>query len=325
MSVRVTLASCVALVALGCEPDVELLRAPVTTPDLDASATRWMVEPAVTGANLRALWGSSASDVWAVGEGGTALHWNGTSWRAVSAGTGANLTSVWVSNPGDAWAVGANPDGTSVLLRWDGSQWSLSPSPQRGARTSLRSVWGSLFRELWLVGSPEPPDPAAWRWDGTQWRPEFMPDVMRSQGFFAVRGAAPDDLWFAAEPPSLVHRSMMSWEMPVTLPRGAAFEGAMCASGDRAVWVASGANALRYASSSWSTFPLAAVGTVRGLWCGRNNEVWAVGDAAQIARWDGSRWSFATSPRASLAAVWSAPSGETWAVGARGAVLRYVR
>lgn len=325
MSLRLAIASCAALAVVGCEPDVELIRATTITPEADASGPRWVVEPSVTNANLRALWGSSASDVWAVGDAGTAIHWDGASWRAVTSGTGANLTSVWASNPGDAWVVGANADGTSALLRWDGSQWNLTPSPQRGLRTSLRAVWGNLFREVWLVGVPDGMDPSAWRWDGSQWHPEFTPDMMRSQGFINVRGAGVDDLWFAAEPPSVVHRSMMSWESAVPLPRGAPFEGALCAGSDRALWVASGANAMRYAMSSWTTFPLTSLGAVRSLWCGRNGEVWAVGDAAQIARWDGSRWSVSASPRASLTAVWSASTGETWAVGARGAVLRYVR
>ena len=35
---------------------------------------------------LEGVWGTSASDVWAVGFGGTILHYNGTTWSSVSGG-----------------------------------------------------------------------------------------------------------------------------------------------------------------------------------------------------------------------------------------------
>ena len=39
--------------------------------------------------NLEGLWGSGASDIWAVGQDGVILHWEGTSWSAVASSTGS--------------------------------------------------------------------------------------------------------------------------------------------------------------------------------------------------------------------------------------------
>ncbi len=44
--------------------------------------------------------GSSDSDVFAVGNGGTVLHHDGASWSAMTSGTSANLAGVWGSASG---------------------------------------------------------------------------------------------------------------------------------------------------------------------------------------------------------------------------------
>ena len=45
------------------------------------------------------------NDAWAVGGGGTTLHWNGTVWSSVPSGTTETLYGVWGSGPNDVWAV----------------------------------------------------------------------------------------------------------------------------------------------------------------------------------------------------------------------------
>lgn len=320
---RAALASCAALLSLRCEPDVELLRA-TSASEPDAQAPRWAEVSSPIASDLRAVWGTSPRDVWAVGDGGVALRWDGVAWRPVATGTSANLVAVWGARANDAWAVGAGLDGSSVLLHWDGSRWAMSAPPQRSSRTSLRAVWGSGVTDVWLTGVAEMPDPSTWHWDGTQWRPEFVPGGMRPPGFVAITGSG-DDLWAAAEFPAFVRHTSAGWEPPVLLPRGSTFDGGLCVTSDRALWVASGANVLRYASSAWSSYPLAQLGTVRALACESANEVWAVGEASQVARWDGARWTLATVPRPGLVSVWRAQTGEVWAVGARGAIVRYGR
>lgn len=319
---RVALAVCVAHLALGCEPEVELLRATSASAP-DAQTPRWTLQTSGVASDLRAVWGTSSTAVWAVGDGGVALFWEGASWRSVPTNTGANLTAVWASRSDDAWAIGANADGSTVLLRWDGTRWSPSPSPQRNARTALKAVWGTSAQDVWLSSVAEMPDPAAWHWDGTQWRPEFIPGGMRPPGLVAIAGTGADDVWFAAEQPILAHHNASGWDLPVMLPRGTSFDGGLCATVDRSVWITSGANLLRYTAGAWSSFPIAALGVARALWCVRGDDVWAVGEGAQVAHWDGARWSLADVPRANLADVWRAPSGEVWAVGARGTILRY--
>src|SRR5205085_2469989 len=62
-------------------------------------------------------------------------------WRTVSSpnpGTDDSLYAVSALSSSDVWAVGNNYDGGPVLVRtlimhWDGTQWSVVPSPNPGS------------------------------------------------------------------------------------------------------------------------------------------------------------------------------------------------
>ena len=59
-----------------------------------------------TGQRIKAVWGSSSNDVFAVGMGGTILHYDGTAWSPMSSGTSHTLVGVWGSSGSDVFAVG---------------------------------------------------------------------------------------------------------------------------------------------------------------------------------------------------------------------------
>jgi photosystem II stability/assembly factor-like uncharacterized protein len=63
------------------------------------------------------VWGSSGSDIFAVGEGGSILHSDGTNWRALRSGTTNALYGTWGSSSSDVFAVGAG----GTILHCDGA------------------------------------------------------------------------------------------------------------------------------------------------------------------------------------------------------------
>jgi hypothetical protein len=115
---------------------------------LHRNGTRWHVmtvpQPG-TSSNLSAVTATSAANVWAVGafiKGNASdtlvLHWNGAAWtRAASPSPGGSvpldqLFAVSATSANNAWAVGAydnGPTGGTVILHWDGTAWTLVPSP----------------------------------------------------------------------------------------------------------------------------------------------------------------------------------------------------
>ena len=106
----------------------------------------------------RGVWGSEASDVWAVGDYGTIQHWDGTAWSCVWSGTTDNLYSVWGTSASDIWAVGQ----FGTIKHWDGSAWTKVPS---GTTNGLTNVWGNGASDIWAVGNSG----TIVHWDGSAW------------------------------------------------------------------------------------------------------------------------------------------------------------
>jgi len=96
----------------------------------------WTMQPSVTKQSLRAVDGRALDDVWAVGDGGTVLHWDGISWKAVA------------SAPNDDYrAVAATADGIYLagairLRRYEPatSTWTVVGGPALQQVHGLQSL-----------------------------------------------------------------------------------------------------------------------------------------------------------------------------------------
>jgi hypothetical protein len=75
---------------------------------LHYNGTDWSVMDNGSTEALSAVWGSSGSDVYAVGEHGAMLHYNGTSWAVMDSGTNDHLAGIWGNSGSDVYAVGSN-------------------------------------------------------------------------------------------------------------------------------------------------------------------------------------------------------------------------
>jgi hypothetical protein len=96
--------------------------------------------------NLRAIWGSGTNDIWAVGEVGAIVHYDGTAWSPITTPpTTIGLRGIWGTAANDVWAVGDS----GVIEHFDGSRWSQDV---RSTSRTLRAVWGDPSGELWVVG-----------------------------------------------------------------------------------------------------------------------------------------------------------------------------
>jgi hypothetical protein len=85
---------------------------------------------------LLALHGFAANDVWAVGDDGLALRFDGTQWTKVTSGTSQNLHAVWGATSNDVWVTGEG----GIVLRWNGT--SLQPVTGVPANRTFDSVRG---------------------------------------------------------------------------------------------------------------------------------------------------------------------------------------
>jgi len=90
----------------------------------------------------------SSSDVWAVGDSGIIIRWNGTGWNSVSSPilVGKHLFWVDMVSSTEGWAVGSD----GCIIHWDGTSWRNVTSPT-GAW--LRCIDMVSSTDGWIVGA----------------------------------------------------------------------------------------------------------------------------------------------------------------------------
>jgi hypothetical protein len=135
----------------------------------------------------------SASDVWAVGGRGLAMHWNGTTWTITRTGTTANVHRVWGSRSNDVWATTIQTDrgggnATGQLLHWVGDRWLTVTVPFPAAQRPA-VVHGSGGSDVWVATQTNRTTETGsiWRYDGARWTE--MRDGLPAAPF------TPIDLW----------------------------------------------------------------------------------------------------------------------------------
>jgi photosystem II stability/assembly factor-like uncharacterized protein len=135
-------------------------------------AGRWAEQPPLTTQFLRHVFGLSDREVFAVGDRGTVLRWNGLGWRAMVTPSDTILRGVWASGPDDVFAVG----GAGTILRYDGVRWYPMPSP---TSRELRAVWGTGPTDVYAAGEQG----TLLRFDGARWTRMTSPTRQFLLGF----------------------------------------------------------------------------------------------------------------------------------------------
>ncbi len=123
----------------------------------DGAALTVMIEGLNT---IRGFWAAGPDDVYAVGDVGAIVHYNGTGWTAMSSGlTEVSLKGVWGSGTTNVYAVGDS----GAIVRYNGTGWSAVPSS--GTTQTLNGVWGSGPNDVYAVGNSG----AIVHYNGTDW------------------------------------------------------------------------------------------------------------------------------------------------------------
>jgi hypothetical protein len=261
----------------------------------------------------------STHDAWAVGysqnhdihdpELTLIEHWNGSHWSIVPSPnpvTRSNrLFGVATLSSNDAWAVGYssfNPNTINnvrhaLIEHWDGSQWSVIPSPNPGQfATELYSVAAVSSNDIWAVGNFQNiqgnVQTLIEHWDGNQWN--ISSNSTEGGALYGVSASSSNDVWVVGQVGNM--QSFEHWD-----------------------------------GKTWSVVPSPAPGLRREIVATTAvsaNDVWAVGDYQNssnitqtlIEHWDGSKWSIVDSPNPGsnadlLTGISAVSSNNIWVVG----------
>ncbi len=149
---------------------------------------------------LNAIWGADANNIWAVGQHGIAVNWDGKYWSNAPVGADISLKSVSGSSASDVWTTGG--------FHWDGLRWTQAPG---GALT--HDVWAVSPTNAWatagLTATFQIPDVA--RWDGHTWNTtQVLDPTMTGFSIFAIWGGV-DTAWAVGEGEMILHYANGVW------------------------------------------------------------------------------------------------------------------
>lgn len=320
---------------------------PLASADGTPGLPAWGTEPSPNVGVLNGLSVRTASDIWAVGHSpgleyaSRTLHYDGTAWTLVPSPNlddGVRLQDVVAIAPDDAWAVGfaRNPsslDDRNVAMHWDGTAWTIVPTPQPGGQFAdrLLAVDAVASNDVWAVGVFDTLYPASsnrsltLHWDGTEWRVvprggpilhRFAPQPCDTYGGLAgITVVSPTDIWAVGDA-TTCHYDGTSWqEVPSPQPEypelAYPLEDVSAVSSDD-VWavgaritdtpytVAWGNFAEHWDGQQWTRVrQLGDAIVLLGVEAVASNDVWAVGRndyGPRILHYDGSTWSDVATP-----------------------------
>jgi hypothetical protein len=275
------------------------------------NGTAWSAvsTPALSGdAQFNGVDGSASNNVWAVGSGpgssALAERWNGTAWSTVAVplpagATGGGLMDVKTFSATSAFAVGEHrsssaPFRRTLVSRWNGSAWSVLPSPNPdGTQNLLFAVDGVSNSDVWAIGGVghdgyggDVVAPLVLRWNGSAWSEVTIPassqfSITRVEDVVTV---AANDVWIVG---TAFDRAMLQH-----VPYWAHWNGTGFQQG---------------------TLPGAPGGRFDAVTALSATKVYAVGSL--IARWNGTAWAVESTPPGSLRAADVVGPGTVWTVG----------
>ncbi len=345
------------------EPDAEIIPDASTTDvvtdtdsDVDAgncsaSGLCRATGPLEAFVSLTAVWGSSATDVWAVGAHGTILHYDGVTWEKAERPDGEiayTMRAVWLERFDDVWIV----DGRRIRHSngWKGpsaTEWSFfdyssfDPDPV-AIRGRAGTTWlGRASFRYSDDGTPLPMNgeplvkSAGWADDG----PSNPQMIGPWYGYTATTITVPraDEVWSAGD--NHVLRATLQdplddvWTVEEHDSRSTHPLYGIWGD-ENTVWIVGEAGTLRRMPRSavpgkvFEIVPSPTTADLRGVFGFGTNDVWAVGDASTVLHWDGASWAKLSTPfdastdKPTMRSVWGSSPNDVWIVG-DGAVLHF--
>jgi len=144
-----------------------------------------------------AIWGSSSSDIYAVGYIRNILHYDGDRWSELEAD---ELTDpqwdVWGSSPNNVFAIG-HPH-----IHYDGTSWEIIEGIPAGR---YYGVWGSGESDVFFVGN----EGLISHFDGEQWSEM---NTTTNERLWEVWGSSSTDVYAIGGEETILHYNGFDWQ-----------------------------------------------------------------------------------------------------------------
>ena len=265
----------------------------------------------------------SESDVWAVGSGGTILHYRvgmvnrvGV-WSRVPCPLRTELRAIDMLSSTEGMAV----DDAGHVLRYNGSTWESSA--QLGGGVELWALDMVSGAEGWAAGEGT----KIFHYSGGAWHQDAVSGVDRpgSKTIYGLHMLSPTDGWAVGSSGLILHYNGTSWES-VTSPTTSTLRSVRMVAADEGWAVGDAGTILHYtAASGWQAANSPVQANLHALSMISRDEGWAAGGEGVLLHYNsGAGWHLHVGPTGyTVRAIHMLSALEGWAVGSAGTILHY--
>jgi DNA-binding beta-propeller fold protein YncE len=254
-----------------------------------------------TYAELWDIWGTSGDDIFAVGEDGAIIHYNGSAWRTMKTNSASQLRGVWGSSSSNVYAVGSN----GTILHYNGRTWRLAYGGYKPF--SYIDVWGSSASDVFVVGDQG----KIVHYDGNAW--SSMDSDVSPWQLIGVWGSSASDVFVVGLSGKISHYDGNTWS---SMDSGTVNDlfGVWGTSATDVYAVGSYSTILHYDGSTWSPMTVGVFNHINAVWGTSATDIFAVG-YGPILHYDGSTWSPMAEDIGVHYGVWGSSASNVYAVG----------
>lgn len=280
----------------------------------------WCKMSSPTKQSLQGIWGSSSSNILAVGHNGTLVHFNGTKWSPQTpCHTSTQFRDIWGTSATNVYAVGA----IGEIHHYNGAKWTCAGTSS-GTQKHLKSVWGTSATSVYAVGDSG----TILRFNGTKWSNESPNTAIDFYDVWASRLLSSENVIAVGTGGAVFQRTGTATWKKIS-PSGST----------KTLWSVWGplhsgfftagvsGTAFYVSGNTWNVMTANTIYSLYGLWGKSYTDVYAVGSYGTIRHYDGNKsyvWNTENSGTSdSLYAVWGSSSTNIFAVGYGGLILRY--
>lgn len=258
--------------------------------------------------SLTATSGTSANDVWAVGQFGTILHRDATrTWSRRASPTTSLLEGVAAFAPEDVWIAGRDS-----VFRFDGTGWT---EVLHEVGTEFTDIAGTSRNDVWVI-STAASNVDVRHFDGATWT-----TVLANGGYHALWVRGPGDVWLARDN-DVLHLEGTTWVTKYTdtfdMP------SSITGTSPDDVWAMGPQSLAHWDGVTWTTYAASLLQfkqTMRDGWALSPTDAWFVGDFAMF-HWDGvDVTEVIPRPAGTRLKAVTGVGNEMWAVGQSGTII----